>query len=100
MTPIEIASIEAVAAASGQNRSEWLGQAALAYLGTTDIPATTDLVTLAEIMGIRSLILNLFAVVPGVAVETVRAIMSNADSIKRGDAERIRNGACQDGTPQ
>jgi hypothetical protein len=59
LTDAEFGEIEAAAANAGKKVAEWLREAALAHARAGQ--EETDPILLAEIMGMRSLMLNLFA---------------------------------------
>src|SRR5580658_7113420 len=60
ITEAEFAEVDAAAARTGKKVSEWLRDAALAQARTSQADQT-DPVLLAELMAIRTLVLNLFA---------------------------------------
>ena len=60
LTEAEFAEVEAAAADEGTNISAWIREAILARLSAAQ-RVNTDPILLAELMAIRSLILNLFA---------------------------------------
>jgi uncharacterized protein (DUF1778 family) len=59
LTEAEFAEVESAAASAGQKVSEWLRYAALAQAREEE--ERTDLILLTEIVGMRALMLNLFA---------------------------------------
>jgi hypothetical protein len=86
-------AVEASIEVAGITRSEWLRDAALAYLQHPHQESTTpiDLTILEEIMGLRFLMVNLFAGAnPGVALQTVHRLMAHADAVKREAAKVVR----------
>jgi hypothetical protein len=88
----EMRAVEAAAEVAGITRSEWLRDAALAYLRNPHQRSTTpiDLTILEEIMGLRFLMVNLFAGAnPGVALQTVHQLMAHADAVKH-EAAKVR----------
>lgn len=103
LSSAEMRTVEAAAEATGITRSEWLRDAALAYLNR---PSQTPSISfestlLAEIMGLRSLVLNLFpAAIPGFAVGSVRQIMAYADSVKHGEAAKILRHSSENQVPE
>jgi hypothetical protein len=89
----EMRAVEAAAKVGGITRSEWLRDAALTYLRNPHQKSTTpiDLTILEEIMGLRFLMVNLFAGAnPGVALQTVHQLMAHADAVKHEAAEVVR----------
>jgi uncharacterized protein (DUF1778 family) len=91
LTDTEYAEIESVAASAGKKVAEWLREAALAQARTAGEEKTTDTVLLAELMALRSLIVNLFAVASKgpLSDETLRRIAAYADAIKDQKAEEL-----------
>ena len=91
LTDAEYAEIESAAARAGRKVAEWLREAALAQARTTGEEKTTDTVLLAELMALRSLIVNLFAVASKgpLSDETLRRISTYADAIKDQKAEEL-----------
>jgi hypothetical protein len=61
LTDAEFAEVEAAAGVAGKKVGEWLREAALAQARGTHYDEQTDQILLAELMGMRSLMLNLFA---------------------------------------
>jgi hypothetical protein len=62
LTETEFGEVEAAAADAGKKVAEWLREAALAHArASAGAEEQTDPILLAEIMGMRSLMLNLFA---------------------------------------
>ena len=59
LTEAEFAEVESAAAKAGKKLAEWLRDAALTQARASQ--GLTDSILLAEIMGMRSLMLNLFA---------------------------------------
>jgi hypothetical protein len=91
LSTAEMCAVEAAAVAAGI-RSEWLREAVLAHLDRRDQPGklSSHAVLLAEIMGLRLMMLNLFpAAIPGLAHESVRQIMAFAESRKRAEAAKV-----------
>jgi uncharacterized protein (DUF1778 family) len=88
ITEAEFAEIEAAAACTGKKVSEWLRDAALAQARTSPVDRT-DPVLLAELMAIRTLVLNLFASASKgtLTEESVRKMSAYADSIKQQKAD-------------
>jgi hypothetical protein len=91
LTDAEFAEVESVASSAGKKVAEWLREAALAQARATGEEKTTDTVLLAELMGLRSLIVNLFAVASKgpLSDETLRRISTYADAIKDQKAEEL-----------
>lgn len=83
LTEAELGEIEAAASKAGKKVAEWLRDAALTHARATD-DEPTDPVLLAEIMGMRSLMLNLFAKASQgpLITEDLRKMSAYADSIK------------------
>lgn len=100
LTEAEYAEVESAAASAGQKVAEWLRYAALAQARATG-NERTDPILLAEIMGMRGLMLNLFAKASEgpLSAEDLRKISAYADAIKNQKAEELlaqirrRNGA-------
>jgi uncharacterized protein (DUF1778 family) len=84
LTDAEFAEIESAASSAGKKIAEWLREAALAQARATGEEKITDTVLLAEVMALRSLIVNLFAVASKgpLSDETLRRISTYADAIK------------------
>ena len=61
LTEAEFGEVEAAAGIAGKKVGEWLREAALAQARGTHYDEHTDQILLAEMMGMRSLMLNLFA---------------------------------------
>jgi len=83
LTEAELAEVEAAALQAGKKVAEWLRDAALAAIrAPQEVP--TDAVLLAEIIGIRSLMVNLFAQVSkgSLSTEDIQKMRTHADSIK------------------
>ena len=91
LTDAEFAEIESAASGAGKKVAEWLREAALAQARATGKEKTTDTVLLAELMALRSLIVNLFAVASKgpLSDETLRRIAAYADAIKDQKAEEL-----------
>jgi len=90
ITETEFAEIEAAAAAEGKKVSEWLREAALAHARGRR-PDETDPFLLAELMAIRTLVVNLFASASKGPLndESIRKMTAHADSIKLQKAEEF-----------
>lgn len=96
LTAAEMQGVAAAAESSGISRSEWLRASALAYLQrphqTHDDSIESTI--LEELMGLRLVILNLFAAAtPGLALQTVHLIMAHAESSKHIEATKVVSGA-------
>ncbi len=91
LTDAEFAEVEYAASSSGMKVAEWLREAALAPVHVTGEEKETDTVLLAELMALRSLIVNLFAVASKgpLSDETLRRISTYADAIKGQRAEEL-----------
>jgi hypothetical protein len=90
LTEAELGEIEAAALKAGKKVSEWLRDTALASVRSPQ-QEHTDAVLLAEIIGMRDLMLNLFAQASKgpLSTEDMRKISAYADSIKEQKASRI-----------
>jgi len=86
LTEAEFAEVESAAAKAGKKVAEWLRDAALTQARVSQ--ELTDPILLAEIMGMRSLMLNLFAKASEgpISVEELRKMSAHADSIKEQKA--------------
>jgi hypothetical protein len=93
ITEAEFAEVEEAAARAGKKVSEWLRGAALAQARTSPLDRT-DPILLAELMAIRTLVLNLFASASKgpLTQESVRKMSAYADSIKQQKAEEFLAG--------
>jgi uncharacterized protein (DUF1778 family) len=91
LTDAEFAEVEYAASSAGKKVAEWLREAALAQARATGEEKTTDTVLLAELMALRSLIVNLFAVASKgpLSDETLRRVSTYADAIKDQKAEEL-----------
>jgi hypothetical protein len=90
LTEAEFAEVEAAAARAGKKVAEWLRDAALAQ--ARSVPAqNTDPILLAELMAIRTLILNLFAAASKgpLTDESLRKMLAYADSVKQQKADEF-----------
>src|SRR5271163_2216253 len=87
LTEAELSEVESAASKAGKKVSEWLRDTALANVRAPQ-EERTDLVLLAEIMGMRSLMLNLFAKASQgpLSAEDLRKMSADADSIKEQKA--------------
>ena len=90
LTEAELGEIEAAASKAGKKVSEWLRDTALASVRAPQ-EKQTDTVLLAEIMGMRDLMLNLFAHASKgpLSTEDMRKISAYADSIKEQKAREF-----------
>ena len=90
LTEAERHEIEAAAFKSGKKVSEWLRDTALASVRTPR-QEQTDTVLLAEIIGMRDLMLNLFAQASKgpLSTEDMRKMSAYADSIKEQKAREF-----------
>jgi hypothetical protein len=85
LTETEFGEVEAAAANAGKKVAEWLREAALAHArASAAAEEQTDSILLAEIMGMRSLMLNLFARASEgpLTTEDLRKMSAYSDSIK------------------
>jgi hypothetical protein len=90
LTDAEFGEVEAAAAATGKKVAEWLREAALAHASASaDVEEQTDPILLAEIMGMRSLMLNLFARASEgpLTTDDLRKMSAYSDSIKEQRAQ-------------
>jgi hypothetical protein len=90
LTEAELSEIELAASKAGKKVSEWLRDTALARVRGPQ-EEQTDPVLLAEIMGMKSLILNLFAKASQgpLSVEDLRKMSAYADSVKDDRAREL-----------
>jgi hypothetical protein len=90
LTGAEFAEVESAATSAGQKVSEWLRSAALAQ-ARADGEERTDPILLAEIVGMRALMLNLFARASEgpLSKEELRKISEYADAVKQRKAEEV-----------
>jgi hypothetical protein len=81
--------VETAAADAGKKVAEWLRDAALAHARSGQ--EQTDPILLAEIMGMRSLMLNLFARASQgpLSSEDLRKMSAYSDSMKQQQAEEL-----------
>lgn len=90
LTDAEFGEVEAAAADAGKKVAEWLREAALAHArASAGAVEQTDPILLAEIMGMRSLMLNLFARASEgpLTTEDLRKMSAYSDSIKEQRAQ-------------
>jgi hypothetical protein len=90
LTDTEFGEVEAAAADAGKKVAEWLRDAALAHARAAK-EEQTDPILLAEIMGMRSLMLNLFAKASEgpLTTEDLRKMSAYSDSIKEQKAKEF-----------
>src|ERR1700761_5621673 len=90
LTEAELGEIEAAASKTGKKVSEWLRDTALASVRSPQ-QEPTDAVLLAEIIGMRDLMLNLFAQASKgpLSTEDIRKMSAYADSIKEQKAREF-----------
>lgn len=90
LTEAELREIEAAAFMAGKKVSEWLRDTALASVRAPR-QEQTDTVLLAEIIGMRDLMLNLFAQASKgpLSTEDMRKMSAYADSIKEQKAREF-----------
>jgi hypothetical protein len=83
LTEAEVSEVEVAAARAGKKVSEWLREAALVQARAAQ-EVQTDTILLAEIMGMRSLMMNLFAKASEgpLSVEDLRKMAAYSDSMK------------------
>ena len=88
LTETEFGEVEAAAANAGKKVAEWLRDAALAH-ARAGAEEQTDPILLAEIMGMRNLMLNLFARASEgpLTTEDLRKMSAYSDSIKEQKAQ-------------
>jgi hypothetical protein len=107
LTEAEFAEVEGAAADEGTNISAWIREAILARLSASQ-GSNTDPILLAELISLRTLIVNLFAAASKgpLTDESLRRMLAYADSIKQQKADeflaklRAGNGAKPpEGTP-
>jgi hypothetical protein len=90
LTDTEFGEVEAAAADAGKKVAEWLRDAALSH-ARAGKEEQTDPILLAEIMGMRSLMLNLFARASQgpLSTEDLRKMSAYSDSIKEQKAQEF-----------
>jgi hypothetical protein len=101
LTEAEFAEVEAAAVRARKKVGEWLRDAALAQARSSGHTDKTDPILLAELMAIRTLILNLFAAASKgpLTEESLRKMLAYADSVKQQKADeflvklRLKNGS-------
>ncbi len=84
LTEAEFSEVEAAASGAGKKVAEWLRDAALAQARGGEIEQETDPILLAELMGMRSLMLNLFARASQgpLSTDDIRKMSAYSESIK------------------
>lgn len=90
LTEAEFAEVEGAATKAGKKISEWLRDVALGHVHAAS-EEPTDPVLLAEMMGMRSLMVNLFAKASEgpISSEDLRKMSLYADSIKEQKAREF-----------
>jgi hypothetical protein len=90
LTETEFGEVEAAAVNAGKKVAEWLREAALAH-ARAGADEQTDPILLAEIMGMRNLMLNLFARASEgpLTTEDLRKMSAYSDSIKEQKAKEF-----------
>ena len=90
LTETEFGEVEAAAANAGKKVAEWLRDAALAHARAGQ-EEQTDPILLAEIMGMRTLMLNLFAKASEgpLTTEDLRKMSAYSESIKEQKAQEF-----------
>jgi hypothetical protein len=90
LTEAELGEVEAAAFKAGKKVSEWLRDTALASVRSPQ-QEQTDAVLLGEIIGMRDLMLNLFAQASKgpLSTEDMRKMSAYADSIKEQKAREF-----------
>jgi hypothetical protein len=90
LTETEFGEVEAAAANAGKKVAEWLREAALAH-ARAGADEQTDPILLAEIMGMRNLMLNLFARASEgpLTTQDLRKMSAYSDSIKEQKAKEF-----------
>ena len=90
LTETEFGEVEAAAVNTGKKVAEWLRDAALTHARAGQ-EEQTDPILLAEIMGMRNLMLNLFARASEgpLTIEDLRKMSAYSDSIKEQKAQEF-----------
>ena len=90
LTDAEFGEVEAAAANAGKKVAEWLRDAAFAHARAGQ-EEQTDPILLTEIMGMRTLMLNLFARASEgpLTTEDLRKMSAYSDSIKEQNAQEF-----------
>jgi hypothetical protein len=92
VTSEELSDIRAAAFACGVTTSHWLRNAAIACLQRNDGSqhAPLESTILAEIMGLRLVVLNLFPhAIPGLSLANLHSVMAHAESGKHLEVARL-----------
>jgi hypothetical protein len=97
ITETEYAQLEALASASGQTLSEWVRSVLLQQIASSNgHGSSADATLLAELMGLRTILLNLFYKLANgerLTAEEMRGIIERADAAKHKKAvERLAGG--------
>ena len=89
LTESEFAEVESAASKAGKKMAEWLRDAAL--IQARVVEESTDPILLAEILGMRALMLNLFAQASQgpLSTEDLRKMSAYADSIKERKVQEL-----------
>jgi hypothetical protein len=84
LTEAEFSEVETAASSAGKKVAEWLRDAALAQARGGQVEEETDHILLAELMGMRSLMLNLFARASQgpLSTEDIKKMAAYSESIK------------------
>ena len=92
LTDAEFNEVDAAASAAGKKVAEWLRDAALAQARGVEDDEETDQILLAELMGMRSLMLNLFARASQgpISTEDIRKMSAYAESVKEAGGPPIQ----------
>jgi hypothetical protein len=102
LSQLEMRAVDAAVGAAGTTRSTWLREAVLTHLGrpAPTLPLSLEPTILQETMGIRYLILNLFARMnPGLGLRALNDVMAIADKGKHGAAARVLDSPGENPTP-
>jgi hypothetical protein len=92
LTEAEFSEVEGAAANAGKRMAEWLREAAPAHARASAVAEEqTDPILLAEIMGMRALMLNLFARASEgpLTTEDLRKMSAYSDSVKEQKAKEF-----------
>jgi hypothetical protein len=92
--------VDAAAGRAGKKTAEWLREAALVQARSAPVE-NTDPILLAELMAMRTLLLNLFSAASKgpLTDESLRKMLAYADSVKQRKADeflaklRLKNGS-------
>jgi hypothetical protein len=89
LTDAEYSEVESAAVGAGKKVAEWLREVALAQARKAE--GYTDPILLAEVLGMRGLMLNLFAKASEgpLSAEDLRKLSTYADSVKDRKAEEL-----------